>query len=135
MNVSRRTFALFGATALGGFALSGRAWAEAGAAIRSVRLNADDRSASVRLELDRQAVARTFFLSNPDRFVVDIAEAQWALGQGSRGRGAGEGIVRGYRFGPRPDGACRLVLDLAAPLTLIRQELGTPRAPRLAFGL
>ena len=144
MKVSRRTFALFGATALGGVALSGRAWAETGATIRAVRLNADHRSASVRLELDRQATARTFFLSNPDRFVVDIAGAQWALGEGSHGQGShrqgqgegpGEGIVRAYRFAPRPDGACRLVLDLAAPLNLIRQELGTPRAPQLAFGL
>ena len=135
MTVSRRTFALFGATALGGVALSGRAWAEAGATISAVRLNADDRSASVRLELDRQAAARTFFLSNPDRFVVDVAGAQWAMGQGAHGQGPGQGIVRAYRFAPRPDGACRLVLDLAAPLTLIRQELGTPRAPLLAFGL
>src|SRR6185295_16902560 len=39
------------------------------------------------------------------------------------------------RYAPRPDGACRLVLDLAAPLTLLRRELGTPRAPQLAFGL
>ncbi len=135
MNVSRRTFALFGATALGGVALSGRAWADAPAAIRAVRLNADDMSASVRLDLDRQASARTFFLSNPDRFVVDVADAQWALPQGSRGQGAGLGIVRAYRFAPRPDGACRLVLDLDAPLALLRQELGTRRAPGLAFGL
>lgn len=140
MKVSRRTFALFGATALGGVALSGRAWADAPAAIRALQLHADDQSASVRLDLDRQATARTFFLSNPDRFVIDIADAQWAMGAGrhgqvSQGRGAGQGIVRGYRFGPRPDGACRLVLDLAAPLSLIRQELGGARAPQLAFGL
>ncbi len=135
MNVSRRTFALFGATALGGIALSGRAWADAPAAIRGVSLNADDLSASVRLELDRQATARTFFLSSPDRFVVDIANARWAMPQGSHGQGAGQGVVRAYRFAPRPDGACRLVLDLAGPLSLLRQELGTRRAPQLAFGL
>src|SRR5689334_19266287 len=135
MNPTRRTFALFGATALGGVALSGRAWADAPANIRAVRLNADDLSASVRLDIDRQATARTFFLANPDRFVIDIANAQWAMPQGAHGSGDGEGVARAYRFGPRPEGVCRLVLDLAGPLSLLRQELGTRGDPQLAYGL
>ena len=77
------------------------------------------------------------------RFSYQIPIDLWSTSPGRNGRsakvrigqGAGQGIVRAYRFAPRPDGACRLVLDLAAPLTLIRQELGTPRAPQLAFGL
>jgi N-acetylmuramoyl-L-alanine amidase len=135
MDVTRRSFALFGATALGGVALSGRAWADVPAAIRGVRVSADDASALVRLELDRQASARTFFLSNPHRFVIDVANAHWAMPQGPFGQGAGQGVVRAYRFAPRPDGVSRLVLDLTSPLNLVRQELGTRRAPQLSFGL
>jgi N-acetylmuramoyl-L-alanine amidase len=135
MDLTRRSLALFGATALGGFALGGRAWADAPAAIRDLRLTADDASAMVRLDLDRQAAARTFFLSNPDRFVIDVANARWAMAEGAHGEGPGSGVVRGYRFAPRPDGAGRLVLDLATPLNLVRQEIAVRRDPRLSFGL
>jgi len=135
MDVTRRSFALFGATAFGGVALSGRAWADAPAAIRGVRLSADASSVLVSLDLDRQATARTFFLASPDRFVIDVSNAQWAMPQGPYGQGAGQGVVRTYRFAPRPDGASRLVLDLSSPLNLVRQELGTRRAPQLSFGL
>jgi N-acetylmuramoyl-L-alanine amidase len=135
MDVTRRSFALFGATAFGSTALGGRAWADAPAAIRGVRLSADDASALIRLELDRQATARTFFLSNPDRFVIDVSNAQWAMPQGPYGQGSGRGVVRAYRFAPRPDGVSRLVLDLTSALNLVRQELGTRRAPQLSFGL
>ena len=128
MDLTRRSLALFGATALGGFALGGRAWADAPAAIRDLRLTADDASAMVRLDLDRQATARTFFLSNPDRFVIDVANARWAMAQGAHGEGPGSGVVRGYRFAPRPDGAGRLVLDLATPP-------GTRRSARSPFEL
>jgi N-acetylmuramoyl-L-alanine amidase len=135
MDVTRRSFALFGATAFGGVALSGRAWADAPVAIRGVRLSADYSSALVSLELERQATARTFFLANPDRFVIDVSNAQWAMPQGPYGQGAGQGVVQAYRFAPRPDGVSRLVLDLTSPLNLVRQELGTRRAPQLSFGL
>jgi N-acetylmuramoyl-L-alanine amidase len=135
MDVTRRSFALFGATALGGLAVSGRAWADAPAAIRGVRLSADNMSALVRLDLDQQASARTFFLANPDRFVIDVFNAQWVMPHGPFGQGAGQGVVRSYRFAPRPDGVSRLVLDLSSPLNLVRQELGTRRAPQLSFGL
>jgi N-acetylmuramoyl-L-alanine amidase len=135
MDLTRRSFALFGATALGGAALSGRAWADVPAAIRGVRLSADDASALVSLDLDRQATARTFFLSNPDRFVIDVSNALWAMPHGPFGQGRGQGVVRAYRFAPRPEGVSRLVLDLSSPLNLVRQELGTRRAPQLSFGL
>ncbi|MBI3445289.1 MAG: N-acetylmuramoyl-L-alanine amidase [Magnetospirillum sp.] len=100
-----------------------------------MRLSADDVSALVWLDLDRQATARTFFLSGPDRFVIDVAAARWEMPRGPFGQGAGQGVVRAYRFAPRPDGVSRLVLDLNSPLSLVRQELGTRRAPQLSFGL
>lgn len=134
MDLTRRSFAMAGATALG-VAMSPRAWADAPAAIRGVVLQ--DAGAAVRLSLalDRQATARTFFLADPHRFVVDIAGAQWALPGGQSGEGAGAGIVRRYRYAPRPDGVSRLVLDLDAPVSLVRQEFGGRRAPEMRFDL
>src|SRR5262245_54091959 len=59
--------------------------------------------------------------------------SQWALPQGATsGQGPGAGVVSRYRFAPRPGGICRLVLDLDAPASLVRQELG---ATQLRFDL
>jgi N-acetylmuramoyl-L-alanine amidase len=44
-------------------------------------------------------------------------------------------VERRYRFGPRPDGVSRLVLDLDAPASLVRQELGGRRSPEVSFDL
>lgn len=125
MDVTRRSFALFGATALGGLAMTGNAWASAPAAVRRVTL--DNAGSAVRLTvaLDRPATPNAFFLNGPDRFVVDVANATWMLPQGGMaGEGPGAGVVQRYRYAPRPDGSCRLVLDLAAPARVVRQEIG-----------
>lgn len=134
MDLTRRSFALAGATALG-VAMSGRAWADAPAAIRGVVLQDAGSAVRLSLALDRPASARTFFLADPHRFVVDIAGAQWALPGGPSGEGAGAGVVRRYRYAPRPDGVSRLVLDLDAPASLVRQEMGGRRSPELRFDL
>ncbi|MEZ6023499.1 MAG: N-acetylmuramoyl-L-alanine amidase [Hyphomonadaceae bacterium] len=124
-----------GATALGGAALTGRAWADAPAAIRGVLVQDAGPAARVTLALDRPTQARTFFLSGPDRFVIDLFNAEWALPQGRAGEGPGAGVVRRYRFAPRPDGSSRLVLDLEAPSALTRQELGGRREPDMRFDI
>ena len=85
--------------------------------------------------LDRAVAARTFFLADPDRFVIDLANTRLALPQGASGEGAGSGMVRRYRYAPRPDGASRVVLDLAAPASLVRQDLGGRHAPEISFDL
>lgn len=135
MDVTRRSLMLFGATALGGAAMSGRAWADAPAAMRGVLVQSSGQAARVTVALDRQAVARTFFLSGPDRFVIDLANTRLAMPQGASGEGPGGGVVRRYRYAPRDDGFSRLVLDLEAPATLVRQEFGGRRAPELTFDL
>jgi len=134
MDVTRRSFA-FGASLLGASALSGRAWADAPAAIRGVQLEDSGAAVRVLMALDRPVMAHNaFFLSNPDRFVIDIAGAQWAMPSGSAGAGPGVGVVNGYRYAQRPDGAARLVLDLAAPARLTREERGR-RSPELRFDI
>lgn len=135
MDLTRRAFAFASMTALG-TVLTSRAWAdEPTAAVRGVVLQ--DAGAAVRLSLalDRQAQARTFFLTGPDRFVVDLAGAQWALPGGPSGQGPGAGVVRRYRYAQRPDGIARLVLDLDAPAGLVRQELGGRRQPEMRFDI
>lgn len=135
MDLTRRSFAFAGATALGTALSAGRAWADAPAAIRAVQLEEAGSSVRLLMALDRQAQTRTLFLANPDRFVVDVAAAQWALPGGSSGEGPGVGVVRRYRYAQRPDGAARLVLDLAAPAQLVREERGGRRSPDLRFDL
>lgn len=135
MDVTRRTFALAGATALGGFAASGRAWADAPAAIRGVLVQDAGAACRVTLALDQPAQARTFFLRDPDRFVIDVSGARFAMPQGASGEGAGAGVVRRYRYAPRPDGVARVVVDLEAASSLVRQELGGRRAPEMRFDL
>jgi len=132
MDLTRRTLLFTGATALGGVALSGTAWADAPAAVRGVLVQPSGQAARVTVALDRQAMARTFFLREPDRFVIDLANTRLALP--GNGEGPGAGLVRRYRYAAREDGA-RLVLDLEAPASLVRQELGGRRTPDMSFDL
>lgn len=131
MDVTRRSFAFFGAAALGG-AMSTRAWADAPAAVQGVLLQPNGPACRVVVALDRPAQARTFFLQEPDRFVIDLANTRLALDPRAPVSG---GVVRGMRCGPRPDGAARLVFDLNAPANVVRQELGGRRSPAMSFDL
>jgi N-acetylmuramoyl-L-alanine amidase len=135
MDVTRRSFALLGAAALGGTVLSGRAWADTLSTLRGVLIQEAGVGCRVTLALDRPASVRTFFLEDPSRFVIDIANTQFAMAQGSSGAGAGAGVVRQYRFAPQANGGARVVLDLEAPASLVRQELGGRRSPHISFDL
>jgi N-acetylmuramoyl-L-alanine amidase len=135
MDLSRRSFALLGATSLGGAALSGQAWADPPNLIQRLLVEPSGELARLVVTAQRQAQCTTFFLENPNRFVVDLASTQLALPQGGSGEGPGAGVVRRYRYGPRPGGASRVVLDLEAPAALLRQELGSRRNPEMRFDL
>lgn len=135
MDLARRSFLLAGATALTSAALTGRAWADGPTGVRRVTLAQIGQGVRLSVTLDRSTEFRTMFLSGPDRFVVDLANARWGLPQGEAGHGPGAGVVRGYRYAPREGGFARLVLDLDAPATLVRQELTGGQAPALAFDL
>jgi len=131
MDVTRRTLLCAGATTFGGLALSGNAWATAPAAVRGVLVQENGGAARVTVALDAATQARTFFLSDPDRFVIDLTNARLA----SNFEGRGGGVVRRVRSGERPGGVLRLVLDLEAPARVLRQELGGRRAPEMSFDL
>jgi N-acetylmuramoyl-L-alanine amidase len=135
MVITRRTLLSAGAAGLGVSALGGTAWADAPAAVRAVLVQASGVAARVTVALDRPTTATTFFLSDPNRFVIDLAHSHIALPQGASGEGPGGGVVRRYRYAPRPDGISRLVLDLEAPASIVRQELGGRRSPEISFDL
>jgi N-acetylmuramoyl-L-alanine amidase len=135
MVITRRTLLAAGAAGLGVSALGGTAWADAPAAVRAVLVQASGVAARVTVALDRPTTATTFFLSDPNRFVIDLANSHIALPQGASGEGPGGGVVRRYRYAPRPDGISRLVLDLEAPASIVRQELGGRRSPEISFDL
>jgi N-acetylmuramoyl-L-alanine amidase len=88
------------------------------------------------LALDRPAQARTFFLSDPSRFVIDVANSHLALpGGATSGQGPGAGVVRRFRYAPQAEGVSRVVLDLEAPASLVRQETGGRRNAAISFDI
>src|SRR5689334_23645795 len=116
MKLTRRHLVMTGAFGATVLALPGRAWASAPATVRGVLVTETGPASRVAVALDRQTDTRSFFLPNPNRFVVDLIDARWTGGQ--CGQGPGAGIVTRYRYGPRPDGSARLVLDLEGPASL-----------------
>lgn len=66
-----------------------------------------------RLVLDLSAPARhaVFTLENPDRVVIDLANAELALNKALPG---GQGPVKQVRSGPQPNRGLRIVLDLSS---------------------
>src|SRR5262245_55854450 len=74
--------------------------------VNRVALSAEQGRTVVVVETDAAAGRpQTFFLAGPDRFVVDIPQARWALEGHSAGQGPGAGSAARYRFANRPDGA------------------------------
>lgn len=54
-----------------------------------------------------------FFLNNPNRLVIDVMNMGWQAGALSP-----EGVIQKIRYGKRPNGAGRIVLDLASKANL-----------------
>lgn len=130
MDVTRRSFALFGATALGSAALTGQAFGNAPAAVRGVVVQQAGLGARVSLALDQATQAETRFFADPHRFVIDVRNAVLQL---PRNVGAdGAGLVRGVRHAQHATYA-RIVLDLEAPARLMAHDFGGRRAPEMRF--
>jgi len=130
MKIDRRSLLFAGAGALGALS-SGRAWADAPVALRSVLVEPSGIGARVTLALDAPATPRTFFLSGPDRFVIDLPSAHLAAPVREL---AGGGVVRRARLAQHAEYA-RVVLDLEAPASIVREARGSRRAPELSFDI
>ena len=63
------------------------------------------------LDLSGPVTHSLFTLHNPERVVIDMADASLVA---ARNAPTGQGLVRQVRFGPRDDGSLRVVLDITA---------------------
>jgi N-acetylmuramoyl-L-alanine amidase len=77
--------------------------------IRDVRLWAGPDHTRVVVELTGPATHNLFTLHNPERVVIDVADASLVATQTAP---SGQGLVRQVRFGTRDDGSLRVVLDI-----------------------
>ena len=80
--------------------------------VTDVRLWTEGGKTRVVLDLTESVDYKLFPLRNPDRLVVDIANANFATGFTAAAKQSG--VVAGVRAAPREGGAIRIVLDLAS---------------------
>jgi N-acetylmuramoyl-L-alanine amidase len=90
--------------------------------VRAVRLWAGPEGTQVVLELSGSAKHSLLMLKNPDRVVLDVADAR--LSAGAR-RPPASGVVKEVRMARRPNGELRVVLDLTRPMRA-KSFLATP---------
>ncbi|MBL4906253.1 MAG: N-acetylmuramoyl-L-alanine amidase [Sneathiella sp.] len=121
MNFFRRVLFLF----LGLLALCGLYANDslAAADVTAVRLGLHTDKTRFVVELSEKPIYNIFYLPNPYRIVIDMQEVNWkALKVGSRKTG----VIENYRYGLFRKGTSRLVLDLNAPVKIIRQTILPP---------
>src|SRR3984893_18220275 len=82
--------------------------------VRAIRLWAGPDSTRVVLDLSGSAQHSLQVLKNPDRVVLDVADAR--LAGGARTAPAGTGSVKQGGVARRPSGELRMVLDLTRPI-------------------
>ncbi len=88
------------------------------------------------LEFDRAVPYKIFTLAGPDRVVIDLPSVEWRGPQS--GQVAGRGLIGGYRHGLFKAGITRVVIDLAAPATVIRHfalDASDDSGPRIVLDL
>jgi N-acetylmuramoyl-L-alanine amidase len=90
--------------------------------VRALRLWAGPEGTQVVLELSGSAKHSLLMLKNPDRVVLDVADAR--LSAGAR-RTPASGVVKEVRMARRPNGELRVVLDLTRPMRA-KSFLATP---------
>src|SRR3984957_4693354 len=82
--------------------------------VRAIRLWAGPDSTRVVLDLSGSTQHSLQVLKNPDRVVLDVADAR--LTSGARAAPGGTGTVKQVRMARRPSGELRIVLDLSRPI-------------------
>lgn len=80
--------------------------------------------------------ARAFVLADPARVIVDLPETAFAI-EAPATDASPRGLVKSYRFGLLAAGKSRIVIDLARPARIVRaaSEPGPDGAPRLLIDL
>ena len=80
--------------------------------VTDVRLWSGPEGTRLVLDLSAPAQYQVFAVENPDRIVIDLANADLAT---AKGLPAGQGPVKAVRSGPQANHGLRLVLDLSSP--------------------
>jgi N-acetylmuramoyl-L-alanine amidase len=80
--------------------------------VTDVRLWSGPEGTRLVLDLSAPAQYEVFAVENPDRIVIDLANADLAT---AKGLPAGQGPVKAVRSGPQANHGLRLVLDLSSP--------------------
>ncbi|MBS0556116.1 MAG: N-acetylmuramoyl-L-alanine amidase [Proteobacteria bacterium] len=99
-------------------ALAAPAWATD---IRSIRASQSADHVRVTMELSARPDYRLFQIANPDRLVIDVADARLAGGASP----AAVGVLKGVRSGRHGKDGARIVLDLTAavqPKTVVQAQ-------------
>lgn len=86
--------------------------------ISAVRIGLHTDKTRFVLELKEKPDTRIFFLSNPNRLVIDMPEVDWTA---KRKKNRKTGLIDNYRYGLFRQGTSRLVLDLNAPVKVLRK--------------
>ncbi|MGB5104574.1 MAG: N-acetylmuramoyl-L-alanine amidase [Steroidobacteraceae bacterium] len=95
-----------------GLLVAGDAFPAAPTRVTDVRLWAGPEGTRLVLDLTAPVRHEVFTLGNPDRVVIDLANAEMASSKGLPG---GQGPVKSVRSGPQPNRGLRIVLDLSSP--------------------
>jgi len=82
--------------------------------VKGVHLSEGPDGTRLAMELSARTPHTLSILKNPDRIVLDIANAH--LAAGARAAPAGVGAIKDVRLGRRAAGGLRLVLDLSRPI-------------------
>ncbi|MEZ5936670.1 MAG: N-acetylmuramoyl-L-alanine amidase [Hyphomonadaceae bacterium] len=94
-----------------------------------LRIEGDRHATRVVVESNESLKYNVFSLSaGSDRIVIDLPKIRWSIRglTSETGSGAGEGLVKGYRYAHNSTSSSRLVLDLAGPAAVSRDFALSP---------
>ncbi|MDF1750618.1 MAG: N-acetylmuramoyl-L-alanine amidase [Alphaproteobacteria bacterium] len=89
-----------------------------GAVLADARIGEREGETRFVLEFDRAVPFKVFTLAGPDRVVIDLPSVDWK--GPAQDEVKGRGLIGGYRHGLFKPGITRVVIDLAAPASVVR---------------
>ena len=111
-----------------GLALAMAPWAVppsfAAVAVTAVRIGEYTGKTRVVLEMSARVGYQVFALADPYRIVIDLPQMVWRLGPA---RAAGKSLVATYRYGLFKPGHSRMVIDMRAPVAIVKHFILSPR--------
>jgi N-acetylmuramoyl-L-alanine amidase len=103
---------------------SGEAQSPTAPEVFGVRFGENGAVTRLVLDIDGPTRFATHVLSGPPRLVVELEDVRWRVRDHPQGRPVG--LARGVTYGHLSSGRARLVLDVAQPFRILRQERLAP---------